>query len=143
MENKLKKIKINWFKLTSIYNSFSNRHLVNFFSLRVLNVIALFENECTQKKIVEMTGACKQSINNVIQDFIDKGYVTLVKNPKDKRYKLIKLTRSGKNLYDSTLGKVEKTELKVLEEFTSEEIETFLKFGEKYNDLLEKEAERI
>ena len=143
MKDELKEIKINWFKLTSIYNSFSNRHLVNFFSLRVLNIIVLFENECTQKKIVEMTGAPKQSINNVIQDFIDKGYVALIKNPKDKRYKLIKLTRSGKKLYDSTLGNIEKTELKVLEEFTSEELEAFIKFSKKYSGLLEKEAERI
>lgn len=143
MKDELKEIKINWFKLTSIYNGFSNRHLVNFFSLRVLNVISLFENECTQKKIVEMTGAPKQSINNVVQDFIVKGYVTLIKNPKDKRYKLIKLTRNGKSLYESTLGDVEKAELKVLEEFTPMEIEEFIKFSKKYSDLLEKEAERI
>lgn len=143
MEKVLREIKINWFKVSSIYNQLADRHLVNIFSMRVFNLINIFENECTQKKIVEMTGAPKQSVNNVIQDFIDRKYITLVTNPKDKRYKIIKITKAGRKLYDSTLRNIEEAELRVLSNFSEEEIKNFIAFSAKYNELLEKEAEEI
>ena len=143
MEKELKEIKINWFKVSCIYNQLADRHLINNFSMRVFNLINIFEKDCTQKKIVEMTGAPKQSVNNVIQDFLDREYITLVTNPKDKRYKLIKLTRKGKTLYHSTLEKIEEAELKVLSNFTEEEIKAYIDFSAKYNELLEKETEEI
>lgn len=143
MKKELKEIKINWFKVSSIYNKLADRHLVNFFSMRVFNLIYIFENECTQKKIVEFTGAPKQSVNNVVQDFLSKGYVKLVANPKDKRYKIIKVTKKGKELYQSTLLNIEDAELKVLSNFSDEEIKLFISFSRKYNELLEKEVEKI
>lgn len=143
MEKKLREIKINWFKVSSIYNQLADRHLVNVFSMRVFNLINIFEGECTQKKIAELTGAPKQSVNNVIQDFLDKGFISLVTNPKDKRCKLIKITKAGKVLYKNTLLKIEEAELKVLSHFTDEEIEAYISFSAKYNEMLEKETEEI
>lgn len=143
MEKELREIKINWFKVSSIYNKLADRHLVNIFSMRVFHLIIIFQDDCTQKKIVEMTGAPKQSVNNVIQDFLDRGYIKLVVNPKDKRYKLIKITKNGKKLYEATLSKVENAELKVLSQFSDEEIKNYVSFSKKFNDLLEKETEEI
>lgn len=143
MKKELKEIKINWFNVSSIYNNIADNHLINSFSLRVFNLICIFENECTQKKITEMTGAPKQSINNVIKDFMDKGYITLVQNPKDKRCKIIKLTTKGRDLYQATLAKVEAAETKALSNFTEAEINGFIDFAKKYNDLLSKEVKEI
>lgn len=143
MDNKLKQIKINWFKVSAIYNSFSDKHLVSLFPAKVLNVIHLLGDECTQKKIVQMLNVPKQSVNNVIQDFIDDGYISLEINPKDKRSKIIKLTDKGNELYRTTIKNIEDAELRVLSNFDSEEISNYIKFSEKYNELLEKELEAL
>lgn len=143
MEKELQNIKLNWFKISCIYNKLADKHLANAFLMRVFNIICIFPGDCTQKKIVEFTGAPKQSVNNVIKDLLNSGYITLVKNPKDKRYKLIKTTKKGKELYKSTIAKIEEAELKVLSNFSDEEITNFVNFFSKYNNLLSLEMEYL
>ena len=137
MEKQITIIKRNYFKLANIYSELADYFLVTPFYLKLLTIIHTSRNKCTQKYLVESFNIPKQTINSAIQVFIDKGYISLQPNPKDKREKLILLTNFGEKVISNTIGKIEKIEESVLNEFTEEEIYAYISFEEKYNKIFE------
>ena len=137
MEKQITIIKRNYFKLANIYSELADYFLITPFYLKLLTIIHTSRNKCTQKYLVESFNIPKQTINSAIQVFIDKNYVTLEPNPKDKREKLIVLTEFGEKVISNTIGRIEKIEESVLKEFTQEEIYAYISFEEKYNKIFE------
>lgn len=137
MEKQITIIKRNYFKLANIYSDLADYFLITPFYLKLLTIIHTSRNKCTQKYLVESFNIPKQTINSAIQVFIDKDYVTLKPNPKDKREKLIILTEFGEKVISNTIGRIEKIEESILKEFTQEEIYAYISFEEKYNKIFE------
>ena len=137
MEKQITIIKRNYFKLANIYSELADYFLITPFYLKLLTIIHTSRNKCTQKYLVESFNIPKQTINSAIQAFIDKDYIKLEPNPKDKREKLIILTEFGEKVISNTIGRIEKIEESVLKEFTQEEIYAYISFEEKYNKIFE------
>ena len=137
MEKQITTIKRNYFKLANIYSELADYFLITPFYLKLLTIIHTSRNKCTQKYLVESFNIPKQTINTAIQVFIDKDYIKLEPNPKDKREKLIILSEFGEKVISNIIGRIEKIEESVLKEFTQEEIYAYISFEEKYNKIFE------
>ena len=60
-------------------------------------------DNCIQKKISQRWLIPKQTINMVFKDFERKGFVELYPLPEDKRNKVIRFTKAGKEYADTIL----------------------------------------
>lgn len=62
----------------------------------------------------------KQMINMVFKDFERRGFVKLFPLPEDKRNKVIRFTKTGKEYADTMISQLRKVELFAVEEIGME-----------------------
>lgn len=63
----------------------------------------IYEKNITQSIIVERTAVAKQTINNVIMELCEDGYIKRISDKDDKRIKILELTDKGKSYSDDFL----------------------------------------
>lgn len=83
-----------WQSIDTIYEDYARKSGVSYNSLYILSAISQTEN-CTQKEICEKTLLPKQTVNNVISNFLKCGYIELREFPENRRIKIIHLTKAG------------------------------------------------
>ena len=88
----------------------------------------------TQKSISQKWMIPKQTVNSILKDYMQKGFIETVSMPEDKRNKILKLTNAGKAYADSIIGALQEKELFVIKELGIENMaklndisETFIK----------------
>lgn len=84
----------------------------------------------TQKSISQKWMIPKQTVNTILKDYMQKGFIEAVSMTEDKRNKVLKLTESGKIYADEIIGKLQEKELFVMREMG---IESMVKM----NDIME------
>lgn len=104
-----------WLKYNNVYEEWAKAHGLTFNSLLVLCAIHDSGERCTQKKISQRWFIPKQTINMVYKDFEHKGFVESHPVPEDKRNKVIKFTKTGKEYADTIVTELRKSELSVIE----------------------------
>ncbi len=82
------------------------------------------EGKCTQKMISEKWHIPKQTVNTILKDFQNKGYVEMVSSETDKRNKIVCLTKAGKKYADDIIGKLQKKEIYVIEKMGLDSIKS-------------------
>lgn len=87
-------------------------------------------DEITQKSISQKWMIPKQTVNTILKDYMQKGWVEAVSMPEDKRNKILKLTEAGKSYADEIIGKLQEKELFVMQELGIDNIS-------KMNDILQ------
>lgn len=85
----------------------------------------------TQKSISQKWMIPKQTVNTILKDYMQRGYIETVSMPEDKRNKILKLTESGKAYADEIIGKLQEKELFVMQELGIENMA-------KMNDIMER-----
>lgn len=83
----------------------------------------------SQKSISQRWMIPKQTVNSILKDYMQKGFIEAVSMPEDKRNKILKLTQSGKEYADNIIGKLQEKELFVMQELGIESMA-------KMNDIL-------
>ena len=76
-----------------------------------------------KKKISQQWLIPKQTINMVSKDLQRKGFVELSPLPEDKRNKVIRFTKEGKEYADTIVNALRKAELSVIEEIGVEHMQ--------------------
>ena len=84
------------------------------------------EGEILASDIAEALNVSRPNITNLLQVLSDKGLITQDKDPKDKRRKVLLLTRKGKEAIDKVNPLKENANLRLLFEFSEEEKQDFL-----------------
>jgi DNA-binding MarR family transcriptional regulator len=79
----------------AVYAAWAKKKNTNYHELLVLYFLHEFGNQ-TQKQICDERGIAKQTINNVIVDFVKIGYIRMAQDEKDKREKVAILTEKGR-----------------------------------------------
>lgn len=122
-----------WQGLKIIYEDYARTCGISYTSLYILNVIVKLEN-CTQKKICEITLLPKQTVNNVITSFYKNGYIELCELPENRKIKIIHLTEAGKKYADTLITHIKNAEYKAMAKLTAKEQEQFNQFMQIYCD---------
>lgn len=112
-----------WQEYNYVYEEWAKAHGLSVNSLLVLCAIHDGGNDCTQKKISQRWLIPKQTINMVFKDFERRGFVELFPLPEDKRNKVIRFTKAGKEYADTIISKLRKAELFAVEEIGIERME--------------------
>lgn len=76
----------------------------------------------TQKSISHKWQIPKQTVNSILKDYMQKGYIETISMPEDRRNKILKLTEKGKAYADKIIGKLQKKELFVMQKLGIENI---------------------
>lgn len=113
-----------WKDCTAMYEEWSKTQGLS--SNGVLVLYSFYEEEkaCTQKSISQKWCIPKQTVNTILKDFSEKGYVEMVSQSEDKRNKLLRLTDSGRKFADDVIGKLHKKEIYVMEKMGLENIKS-------------------
>ena len=102
-----------WKDCNAMYEEWSKTQGLS--SNGILMLYSLCEEEsCTQKSISQKWGIPKQTVNTILKDFQEKGYVEMVSQPEDKRNKMIQLTETGKTYAEQIIGKLHRKELHMM-----------------------------
>ena len=105
-----------WQEYNYVYEEWAKAHGLSVNSLLVLCAIYDGGDDCTQKKISQRWMIPKQTINMVFKDFERRGFVRQSPMPEDKRNKVIRLTKTGKEYADTIISQLRKAELFAIEE---------------------------
>lgn len=105
-----------WQEYNFVYEEWAKAHGLSVNSLLVLCAVHDGGDDCTQKKISQRWMIPKQTINMVLKDFERRGFVKLLPLPEDKRNKVIRFTKAGKEYADAIISELRKAELSVVEE---------------------------
>lgn len=84
-----------WSQINILYCKWAEHFGLNYTTLMVLYGLDV-HGSMTQKNICDFYGFSKQTVNGIVHDLINDGYVVLETSTKDKREKLVILTDEGK-----------------------------------------------
>lgn len=73
------------------------------------------------KKICENTLLPKQTVNNIIKNLFDKGYIKLSVSPTNHRVKIISFTEDGEKYAYPMISHIEKAECEAMENLSPSE----------------------
>lgn len=108
-----------------VYDDYARSNGISYTTLYVLHAISQFE-DCTQKKICENTLLPKQTVNNIIKNLFDKGYINLSVSPTNHRVKIISFTKEGQEYAYPMISHIEKAECEAMESLSPSEQKEFM-----------------
>lgn len=112
-----------WQEYNYVYEEWAKAHGLSVNSLFVLCAIHDGGDDCTQKKISQRWLIPKQTINMVLKDFEHRGFTELFPMPEDKRNKIIRFTKTGKEYADTIISELRKVELFAVEKIGIERMQ--------------------
>lgn len=103
--------------LNRVYEDYARSIDIPYTTLEILDYITLTD-DCTQKKLCEMTFLPKQTVNNVITAFNKQGLIELREVERDRRIKTIHLTPAGIEYADRYIPQIRKAEYEAMAQLT-------------------------
>ncbi|ULQ60437.1 MarR family transcriptional regulator [Brucepastera parasyntrophica] len=126
-----------WHIIDKLYEEYAKSLGLTYIGLSVLNAIYGMPENCTQKAICERTHLPKQSVNGIIRSLWEQGYVKMKETDSDRRNKIIRFSKSGRDYADRTIGRLLKKEEKVVAQLTYRERQIMIGFLEKTGNSIE------
>lgn len=124
-------------KVELLYSELSRKQGISYHAMLVMFTIK--QNQpCTQKLIAEKCLLAKQTVNSIIKDFQNKGYVVL-KNGRNQKEKLIEYTELGEEFFGNISNEFERIEERVLKRIGNKESELLANSIKKFAEIFEEE----
>ncbi len=118
--------------MESAYEYYAKQIGINSTVMQLLQIVYDYE-PCTQKQICDIMMIPKQTVNTIVRDYQQKGFLETVQSTEDKRHRHIRLTDQGKDYCEKILPPVSEAENYGLKQFTEEERAMLFSLLEKYN----------
>ena len=127
---KLKELSEQLFKfhveISGVYNEYAKSCGLTYACLKVLAII-LETKECTQKTITQYTYLPKQTVNAIIKSLIKQNMLApLIESEKDKRNKVIKFTKEGKDFALKVVERAKEIEYRALDSLGAEKAKALI-----------------
>ncbi len=123
-----------WKEENAMYDEWAKEHGLSPNSALVLYALYESKEVCTQKNISQKWSIPKQTVNTILKDFIEKGYVELFTLENDKRNKALGLTPNGRIYAGKIIDALHKREMFVIDKMGLDNVtkmnnrHTFFKF---------------
>lgn len=82
------------------------------------------KDKTTQKELVELFKVSEGYTAKILRKFEDKGYITRIEDPENRRQKIVELTPEGLKKTDELIGLINGWETKVTSKLSDDEIKT-------------------
>ena len=125
-------------KITGLYGIWAKEHGLSYNALLVLYTMEEISN-CTQKQICDRWLIPKQTVNTILADFKDQGYVEFEIDRINKREKIVRFTELGQQYATTILTKLHTIEETVMIKMGSNMCEQLVEVNNVYYDLFKKE----
>nr|WP_297935616.1 MarR family transcriptional regulator [uncultured Lachnoclostridium sp.] len=120
-----------WRECNLMYEEWSKEQGLSMNGYLILYSFYDEKDELTQKSISQKWMIPKQTVNTILKDYMQRGFIEAVSMPEDKRNKILKLTKSGKEYANEIIGKLQEKELFVMQKLGMENVT-------KMNDIMER-----
>lgn len=111
-----------WFGLNEIYGLWAKQNGLTVNALLALYVIRNVKN-CTQQDICKMLMLTKQTVNSLLKNFEELGYIQKQTSFSDRRSKVLAFTPLGSEFAEGLLAKLYSAESVALQAMSREQIE--------------------
>lgn len=125
-----------------LYEKWNKCHGINNYVSLVIYMLA-YSDISTQRELSACYGMPKQTVNNVINQLKNEGYITLIPDETDKRSKRIALTEAGRKYAEKTVAPLVECEESVLKEMGGERVRMMIDTLTEYADLFEKRLKNL
>ncbi len=131
----------------ALYDEYAKKNGLLLKTLLVLNVLYYAKDGITQKEICQRTFNSKQTVNLIIKNLLQDGYITIKEDPKNKRNKFIIMTDEGRTYAKTPVVHITWAEDTAMSMFTKEEQEQFINLSRRFtknltNLINEREGEK-
>ena len=127
----------------SLYEYYARKNGLQGKSLLILTCLYYTKNGITQNIICEKTYSTKQVVSAAIKTFKKKGYIYFEEQEKDRREKIVKLTKEGYFYASKILDPLEEAEIKAIAKLSSEQQKLFIEYYTMFNDNMKKNIEKL
>lgn len=124
-----------------IYHNFAKSYGLSDCAFWILYLLRETDTQYTQAEICNMLSLPRQTVNSALKNLQSEGYISLTPVENNKKSKILVLTEKGEGLAKNSADMVLKAEIKVLRQFSENELQLFLSLSEKYAVLLRREYE--
>lgn len=121
-----------WSHMNELYARWAEHHGVGSNTLMILYGLDIY-GDMTQKMLSEHCGIPKQTVNNVIKSLQKDGYILLTSGTRDRREKLVSMTRAGKDYAASILKPLYELEQQTIDLVGEERVVQMLEVGNLFN----------
>ena len=126
-------------RINGLYQKWCQSHAVNMYLLRVLYALYM-EPNLLQKEISRNYQIPSQTVNNAIQTLKKNGYIELVQDDRDKRWKKISFTNTGIEYAKEVLAPMLALDQNVALRLGAEKYDQLTSLLYAYGDALEQET---
>lgn len=130
----------------SLYDEYAKSQGLFMKSLLVLNVLYYSNEGITQKEICQRTFNSKQTVSLIIKNLLKDKYITIIEDINDKRNKIIKMTKEGKDYAKIPITHITWAEDTAMSMLTDKEQEQLVELSRKFTknlvNLMQKGVEK-
>lgn len=131
----------------ALYDEYAKSQGMLMNTLLVVNVLFYAKNGLTQRDICKRTLQSKQTVNLIIRNLLNEGYVTVEERKENKREKLVQMTEAGRAYCGEVVRHITWAEDTAMSMFAPQEqkllIELSRKFTENLTKLIHQETEEL
>ena len=127
----------------SVYEYYARKNGLQGKSLLILTCLYYTQDGITQNTICEKTYSTKQVVNAAMKAFKEKGYIYFEEQEKDRREKIVKLTKEGYLYVSKILDPLREAEEKAIGQLSSEQQKLFIEYYTIFNDNMKKNIEKL
>lgn len=127
----------------SLYEYYARKNGLQGKSLLILTCLYYAQDGITQNTICEKTYSTKQVVNAAMKAFKEKGYIYFEEQEKDRREKIVKLTKEGYLYVSKILDPLREAEEKAIGQLSSEQQKLFIEYYTIFNDNMKKNIEKL
>lgn len=142
-ENQMERFYQLWYDIRQQYSNWAKEQGTTYNVITTIRTILKEQGHCTQKLISQRQRLPKQTVNTILKDFEEKGFVTFSESTEDKRNKLITLTESGLTYAKETSAALYQKDYEVAEEMGLDRMESLIEnltlYAKLYREKEEKE----
>lgn len=125
-------------RINGLYQKWFQTRTLNSYLIQTLNALFM-EPDLTQKEISDKYQIPRQTVNNAIQALKKEGYVELIQNENDKRWKKILFTEKGQKYAEETVLPLLTLDQKIAKRMGTTKYHQFITLLQEYGDSLEHE----
>lgn len=130
-------------QLMSTNESYARKNGLNGKSLLLLLWLYRIPSGLTQRFLADRTQSTKQVVHAVVKKWLERGYVSFLENPDDKRHKLVCLTDQGRSYASTVIEPLDAAESRAMASLTPDQQEILASLTAKYSQALYDELEKL
>ncbi len=121
-----------WREINLQYEEYAKALGTTYSVLLVMSIINSVGETCTQKDICSQSFLPKQTVNLIIKSFLKDGFIKMTELESDRRNKVIRLTKKGKEYVQKYIFRIKDAENRSMEKLSEKDRQQLLESTKSY-----------